>query len=310
MERFILFPKNEIRNFNEGKKYFQENHYQKAIVLFEKAINLKYLKKDCIKYLIDCHIELHNFEEVYKMIENEFVDKNVEEEYLLKKYLYTMVLEEQYVEASEIIKIYQQNKEVSNDLKQYLDELLYFIDKKLNQKNNNQENMLNFFLSDRFEDHIQIILNLEKLNVDKYELEIKQFLNNAKIDSFIKYNLLKYLMENELFKQVYYTNYYQEKSLLTKTTFIDVLNDERYFTPIQLVLQNVEHEYSNAKEFIQNIWLDFCIKHYPHLIDEINLGSAVLHVLLLKALEITFNINDVCQLYDVASKRLFYYFDM
>jgi len=310
MERFILFPKNEFRYYNDGKNCFKNHHYQQAALLFEKALNLKYLKKECIKYLIDCHIELHHFEEVYKMIENEFVDKNVDEPYLLKKYLYTMVLEEQYVEVNELIKIYKENKVVSSDLKSYLDELEMMIEDKLDEKNSHHDYMMKYFLSDAFEDHIQIILNLKKLNVSKYKIEINQFLENPQIDSFIKFSLLKYLIENDLVEHVNYQNFYCEEFTITKENFVDILNDVKFLKPITIVLNNIDNEYQVAKDFIKNIWLDFCMKHYPDLINDIKLASAVLHVFLLKSLSKDFNINDVCKIYEIESKRLFYYFDM
>lgn len=308
MERLILFPKNEFRYFNEGKKCFKDHHYQKAIILFEKAFKLKYLKKECIKYLIDCHIELHQFEEVYKMIENEFIDKNVDETYLLKKYLYTMVLEEQYIEASELIKIYQQNEDFSPELKAYLNELQMMIEEKLGDKNPQNDFMMKYFSSDAFEDHIQIILNLEKLNVSKYQVEINHFLNNPQIDSFVKFIFLKYLVDNDLMDELNYTNHYQEQFVITKENFIDLLDDIRYIEPINIVLANIDNNYQFEKAFIRNIWLDFCIQHYPHLIDDLNLASAVLHILLLKSININFNTNDISELYHIDPKQLFYYF--
>src|SRR5690554_4052275 len=158
MERIILFPKYEYQCFNEGIKCFKEKKYEKAINMFEKATKIKYFKKDCIKYLIDSHIELHHFDEVYRMIENEFIDKNVDEEYLLKKYLYTMVIEEQYFEVLELIKIYQNNQYISKDLKEYLNQLQKLIEK---NKASKSIGMMKYFLSSDFSDHIQIILNLD-----------------------------------------------------------------------------------------------------------------------------------------------------
>lgn len=311
MERFIFFPKNEIKYFNEAKKCFKDSHYKIAIPLFEKAVKLKYLKKDCIKYLIDCHIEIHNFEEVYKMIENEFVEKNVDEEYLLKKYLYTMVMDEQYIEASEIIKIYKQNKVVSNDLFLYLDDLSFLIEEKLRIQNNNQGDLIKkYLLSDQFDDHIQIILNLEQLNYQKNANEIQDFLNNIEVDAFVKYNLLKYLIENDFVAEICYTNYYNEKTVVTASNFIDLLNDSHYNDVIIRVLSKVENDYVNSKEYVKNIWLDFCVKHYPNLIDDFDLACGVLHVLLLKTLSINFNVNDVCKLYKINSRGLFNYFEL
>ncbi|QVK19021.1 hypothetical protein KHQ81_04755 [Mycoplasmatota bacterium] len=305
MERLILFPKNEFKYYNEGKKCFKNHHYEKAIFLFEKAMKLKYLKKDCIKYVIDCHIELHQFEEVYKMIENEFIDKNVEETYLIKKYLYTMVLEEQYIEVNELIKIYKENKDFSVDFKSYLDELQILVEEKLSHQNGF---MMKFFKSDDFEDHIQIILNLEKLNVSKYEIEINQFLNNPQIDSFVKFIFLKYLITNNIKDELNYTNHYGKQFLITKENFIDVLNDNRYIEPIDIVLKNEKINQLFEKAYIRNIWLDFCIKYYPQLIDDLNLASAVLHTLLLKTISLSFNTEDISKLYQIELKRLFYYF--
>ncbi len=311
MERFIFFPKNEIKYFNEAKKYFNSNHYEMAIPLFEKAFKLKYLKKECIKYLIDCHIEIHNYEEVYKMIENEFVDKNVDEEYLLKKYLYTMALDEQYIEASEIIKIYKQNKVVSEDLLQYLDNLSFLIEEKLKYQNNYQEDLVKkYLLSDKFDDHIQIILNLENLNYQKNANEIQMFLNNKEVDSFVKYNLLKYVIENNLVTEIDYTNYYNEKTRISANDFIDLLDDSHYNDVISRVLNEIENDYVNTKEYVKNIWLDFCVKHFPNFIDDFDLACGVLHVLLLKTIDTDFNINDVCKLYNLDSRSLFNYFDM
>ncbi|MDF2699357.1 MAG: Anaphase-promoting complex, cyclosome, subunit 3 [Haloplasmataceae bacterium] len=306
MERFILFPKNEINLFNEGKKYFSESDYQKAITYFEKAIKIKYLKTDCIKYLIDCHIELHNYDEVYKMIEDEFVDHNVDEEYLLKKYLYTMVLDEQFIEANEIIKIYKQNKAVSNDLERYLDNLLNIIDNKLDDK---EVQLMKYLTSDKFEDHIQIILNLERLDYQKYKPEIINFLNKSDIDSFIKYNILKYLIDNNKVQSITYTNYYNKQFIIEKKVFINLLEDKRFNEPIETVSKNLESNYSFAINFVKNIWLDFCIKHYPDLIENIELSCCLLHTLMLKSIEVKFNVNDVCNAYNVNSTTLFRYFD-
>ncbi len=306
MERFILFPINEFRFFNDGKKNFNACNYENAIFFFEKAKNLRYLKKECIKYLIDCHIELHHFEEVYKMIENEFVDKNVDEEYLLKKYLHTMFLEEQYVEVNELINLYKDNKTISSDLREYLIDLKQLVHEK---KDKAHHNMMKYFLSDDFEDHIQIILNLDKLDVDKYKIEIDQFLNNREIDAFVKFNLLKYLFEHQLVDKMTYTNYYDEEFLITKDDFIDLLNNYAYLEPIKLVLNYLSKEKPSKKAFLKNIWLDFCIKHYPHLINDMKIACAVLHILFYKSLNMTYDIKAICDLYEVSStEEIFHYF--
>lgn len=309
MERIILFPKVEFQLFNEGKKNFNESNYQKAISLFNKALSLKYIKSDCIKYIIDCYIELHNYDEVYKIIENEFVDKNVSEDYLLRKYLYTMVVDELYIEANEIINIYKQNKVISNELEQFLDEMLIIINNKLNEKNVNQTDMFRKYLtSSRFEDHMQIILNLEQLDYDKLKKEISTFLLNNKIDCFVKYNLLKYLFDNKLVKILDYRNYFNEQFIIKEESFINLLEDKRFIEPINMVNKNIENDYAFATPFIKNIWLDYCVNHYPKILDDINLASCLLNVLIYKSINIQFNINNLCKQYNINSKALFQYF--
>lgn len=306
MEKLILFPINEIRYFNEGKKKYSCKNYQDAIAFFEKAMNIKYFKHECIKYLIDCHIELHHFDEVYKMIENEFVGKNLSEDYLLKKYLYTMILEEQYVEASELIKLYKSNQSTSVELKHYLDELMVFIEV---QKEKSHD-MMRYFLSDEFEDHIQIILNLDKIDADQYVIEINEFLNHPQYDPFIKFNLLKYLMEHELLNEVHYRNFYDESFIIQNKDFVDLLNADCYLLPINNVLHNIEGNYGFTNAYIRHIWLDFCIKHYPNLIEDEMLASAILHILLIKSVNDDYNIDAICKIYHVEPKRIFHYFKM
>lgn len=304
MGKIILFPKYENQCFYEGIKCFEEKHYEKAINLFEKALNLNFFKKECIKYLIDSHIELHHFDEVYRMIENEFIDKNLDEEYLLKKYLYTMFIEEQYYEVMELINIYRNNQYISENLKAYLDELQKLIE--IN-KSNKSHGMMKYFLSNDFNDHIQIILNLDKLDVKKYFLEIKNFCGNSKVDSFVKYCLLKYLMDNELVKEMNYTNYFSESYTITKNNYYDILKNKFFLEPINIVIDKIDNK-SIIKPFINNIWLDFCVKYYPHLIDNVNLASALLHVLVLRSLNKQINIQEICEIYQTDTNQLFYYF--
>ncbi len=308
MEKFILFPKNEFKQFNEGVKYFNAQVYDKALYFFEEAVKIKYFKKECIKYLIDCHIELHHFDEVYRMIENEFVDKNVDEEYLLKKYLYAMILEEQYVEVGELINIYKYSKNITPELNSYFTELEKIIDK-YEKSGKGKANMMKYFLSNDFEDHLQIIFHLDQLDVDKYQIEINNFLNNSQIDAFIKYSLLKYLMENNKVDKVKYTNYFNEHFIIDNDEYIDLLSNQLFYQPIESVLDNLDNK-TVAKEYIKNIWLDFCVKYYPHLIHDIKLASAVLHALILRTMNSSVNINDICALYNIEPNRLFNYFKM
>lgn len=303
MERMILFPKYEYQCFHEGVKCFEEKKYEKAITLFNIAQKIKFFQKDCIKYLLDCHIELHNFDEVYKLIENEFIDKNIDEEYLLKKYLYTMVIEEQYYEVLELIKIYRNNQFISKDLKNYFLELQKLIEE------NKTFGMMKYFLSNDFNDHMQIILNLDKLDVKRYYIEITKFCGNAEVDAFVKYCLVKYLMENDLIDEINYTNYFKESYTINKKNYFDILNNNCFLEPIDIVMEKIEHK-NVVEPYIKNIWLDFCVKYYPHLISDVNLACALLHILVLKSLNKQININEVCSIYNICSKELFHYFKM
>lgn len=303
MERIIIFPKAEYQSYREGIKNYKTQEYKKAINFFEKAVNVKYLKKECIKYLIDCHIELHHFDEVYKMIENEFIDKNIDEEYLLKKYLHTMVIEEQYLEVLELINIYQHTHSISTDLRLYLNQLQKALE---DQKS---PGLMKYFLSNDFSDHIQIILNLDKLDIDKYHLEMERFFNNPNVDAFVKYSLLKYVMENNIFKEISYTNYFADSFTISKTNYFDLNKSNLFLIPISKVSNNLKFE-SNLEALITNIWYDFCIKYFPNLIENIDLASAVLHVFMLKSLKKQFNISDICKTYKITTDQLFYYFKM
>lgn len=307
MEKILVFPKHELKCFYEGIRCFNYKQYERALVLFDKAKGVDYIKCECLKYIIDCHIELHHFDEVYRIIENEFIEQNLDEEYLIKKYLYTMVLEEQYLETLELIKIYQNNHYSSNDLKKYLNDLKVVIEEHLNSEKH--VDFMKYLLSDSFEDHLEIIFNIDKLDVNKYIIEIERFLTNPHHDSYIKYTLLSYLMENQLIKRIRYTNYFNETFIITPDNFINLFNHAILHEPVEVVYQQL-YDSSINKSYIQNMWTDFCVKYFPHLVLDIKVACTILHGYILKSLNMQYNIDSIGTLYQVDINRLLHYFNV
>jgi len=306
MDKILVFPKQELRCYYEGIKCFNNKQYARALALFDKAKEIETLHQECLKYIIECHIELHHFDEVYRIIENEFIDQNLDEEYLIKKYLYTMVLEEQYLEALELIKIYQNNFYSSPDLKKYLMELSKIINDKLNH---NEIDFMKYLLSDAFEDHLEIIFNLDKLNASKYIIEIEAFLTNPDVDAFVKYTLLAYLMENKLINRIKYTNYFKETFIIDQQNFVNLFNQPIFHEPVEIVYKQI-HDSTIKKSYIKNLWTDFCVKYYPHIILDLRVACAFLHGYILKSLNMQYNIDNISMQYQVDINRLLHYFQV
>ena len=164
----------------------------------------------------------------------------------------------------ELIKFYRHKQFISQDLKNYLLDLQKLIEE------NNTFGMMKYFLSNDFNDHIQIILNLDKLDVKKYCIEINKFCQNADVDAFVKYCLVKYLMENELINEINYTNYFNESYIINNNNYFDILNNQCFLEPINIVMEKIEDK-NIIEPYLKNIWLDFCIKYYPHYISNVNL---------------------------------------
>jgi tetratricopeptide (TPR) repeat protein len=309
MEKLILFPKQEVLLFNQAIACYNKKAYQKAVSLFENLKNFNYYQSKCIKYLIECHIELCNYEKVYQIIEDEFVEQNLDEEYLLKRYLYTMVLDHHYFESEEIINIYLKCPHISKSLRKYLLDLKIIMKERLNSKEQiEQFEMKKHLESDKFEDHIQIILNLDSLKTVPNLDDLLKFLSREEVDSFVKYNLLKYLFEQNLISEVPYVNYFNQLCLVKKEEFVDVFNDERYLKPIELVKHRLAKK-GITTDYVSNVWLDYCLKCYPKLIDDNRVGACLLHAMILKSMLVDFNLDSLCFLYNLKQNDLFSHFN-
>ncbi|HEY8365173.1 MAG TPA: hypothetical protein VIK84_06335, partial [Haloplasmataceae bacterium] len=87
------------------------------------------------------------------------------------------------------------------------------------------------------------------------------------------------------------------------------LSTSFFINPIINVLKNINQK-DLVESFIKNIWLEFYIKYYPNLIEDENLASAILHILILKSINKIYNLEEIAGIYDIEKSKIITYFKM
>ncbi|ERJ13558.1 hypothetical protein [Haloplasma contractile] len=300
MGKIMNFPKDDVYNFQKGLNDYNLGNYYDAYQSFMKTLSGKTLKEKSIKYIVECLIELKEYDQVYKMIENEFVEKNVDEDFLIQKYIFTMYLEGLYSQVLEIIKVYRKSNQCSREIMIFFDELEQVIDIKMQHVTHYEELAFKEWLSSNdFLKQMKIVTNIDNLDLERFKPDIRQFLQDQEADSHIKYILLKYLMDHDDDSVYTYINKRGDEFRIMRSGFTDLYDDSLFLSPLDLVKENIINQYPQGERYLKNIWLTYCLDLYPNLIRDHKVSAAILHCLLFRSMNIEFNINELCKKYEV-----------
>lgn len=278
MVKMISFPKGDYDQYLKAIDLYDNEYYTESLELFDHLYQKNHFKKLVIKYLLDIHILLERFTKVYDLIEEAFLDGQVEEDYLIERYIYAMILDQKYQNALKFIELLLCCDDISVELKQELNR-----QKKLAEELMMKHHLFNEgSLSEirRHSEMVNLIVNLEQLNYSRDKVKVIGILTDQKADPLIKYQLIKYLASNGLERIVPYTNSYGEQFDFDLYQFVDIYDEEVYLIPPRIVYDNIckyDREFIINLELIQSIWLNDYLKIYPKQTDDIQLLAYILH---------------------------------
>jgi uncharacterized protein YozE (UPF0346 family) len=264
MVKTIPFPTNDYAIYLQALNEYQEKEYEKAIHLFNKICHIHYFKRITLNPMIDCLMQISEYERIYDLIEEAFLNEDIDEEYLLEKYIATMILDHKIDEASQLIDLMIHGVDISKNMKGILEKLKR-LSKEMIRKNEIEKKMHTIEFKQQNE-RVNLIMNLDHINFDEYKSTIFDTLSDYQADPLIKYELLKYLKTETDVQKVNYFNGENEEFSVDLTLFEDIKQTEIVQIPPRLAYRYLQEEYPELivdLNFIQNIWFNDYLLIYP-----------------------------------------------
>jgi uncharacterized protein YozE (UPF0346 family) len=264
MVKIIPFPTNDYEIYLQALNEYQDKNYEKAIQYFNRICHMDYFKRICLSPMIDCLIELANYEKVYDLIEEAFLNEEINEEYLLEKYIATMLLDRKINEADQLIELMIHGVDISKNMKGTLKKLKRLSNEMI--RKDEIEMKMHTIEFKQQNERVNLIMNLDHINFQDYKTTILDILTDDQADPLIKYELLKYLKSETNVKEVPYRNGENEEFRLDLTLFDDIKETEIVQMPPLIAHQLLQEEHPELiidLGFIQNIWFNDYLLIYP-----------------------------------------------
>lgn len=269
MVKMIPFPKEEYARYLEALNHYQQKDYDKAIQAFKEISHLPHFRPLITKPFVHSNMELKKYRDVYDFIEDTFLEPNSDEDYLIERYVYTMILEKNYDQANQLISILLDAGDISEHLTRSLKKLRHMV-----QEFKRKEAIENKLEEIEFSYHsnlIDLVMNLDQLDIQEYQQAIYEILQDKHADPFIKYQLLEYLRVESSIKSVPYINSFDEHFTIDFNQFTPIYETDTYIEPPKMaysLLQKTDYSIVVDLKFIQNIWLNEYICAYPKVFQD------------------------------------------
>jgi hypothetical protein len=301
LAKLIPFPKNQNQIFLEAVKLYEMGQLHQSQDLFNKLREDNLFKKYAIKYSIEINIQFKRYEHVYSIIEDEFVNLNLSEDYLIDRYIYTMILDSKYNDAVKMIDMLVNNNCVTNPLVIKFSRYKQIIQTLASRS---YTSTLESYLSSKRRGEYMFNIDERNLNWD----ELSNLLVNAQADSLVKYHALKKAITEYRLHDIEYINCMGQRFTINSDNFVDIEKSEIISEVVNRVYESIIH-YSRDiiidKTVITNIWVNEYLRIYPNSNINFNRCCFYIHKLILELLNEKNDNKGLLSLYNIDNIELY-----
>ncbi|HEY8435829.1 MAG TPA: hypothetical protein VIK63_02115 [Haloplasmataceae bacterium] len=262
MVKLIPFPKEEYRRYLEALNYYQQEDYLSARFAFQSIQHVPGFRSLITKPFIMTLIALKDFRTAYRWIEDALAMDPGNEDELIESYIYTMIQEKKYSEAIELIYLFLEAWDLSDELKKALYKLKHLA--KACRRKDEIEQRLNQIKFTYHDGLVELIRHFDDFDIQTHESLILDIFQDPYADPFIKYQLLERLNKSDYDKTISYVNGLREQFYLTREDFTPLEALDCVQIPPKLANHLLERDaYVVDLKFIENIWINEYIMVYP-----------------------------------------------
>jgi tetratricopeptide (TPR) repeat protein len=310
--KIIHFPKLKERLVEKGLEQLQAKKYKEALSLLQKAYELDFTDADVELGIVLCLLELGETEQAkercYKMLQEGKGDYFQ----ILQIYLTILIHLQQYDEVMTTIQaVFEESDHIDVTLRQHLMNLLHFSIKMSKQPSIDMEReeatklVQRLQQSNHITEHINIIKQLEKEDIDSALPMLKQYLANEKNSPFTKTMILQLLIAKRIAERIVVKKFGD-----TLTVIPSELNENiqsNFAIEVLRILENkLGTESPSLYSLAENIWLRYLYILYPFLPEsgESSQWAAALHMAACEYQGLNINKENVAKLYGVSYEQI------